>query len=481
MPTKAGRGGQAPRTRNHSVDNGPNRKTVAPIVSTPQDNRLATRANQPKFAIAPLILEGTKLNKLQLNDLIKQHMSDIRLTDIQLGRTGTFTLYPYDVKSFNLLLNDLPAVLTTNNQPTAKLFVPRSIQRVQDTEKVAFVKRVDIEVPEDRITAALINLGLKVTNVTRLIGKDGNTPTRTVKVMFADAENRNTFVHTGLQVDSMHFTAEPATQNTKPVQCYVCMQYKHVAKYCKTNQQVCARCGESHRLDQCTAPKDTSKCCNCSGNHLATSVDCSKYKEQEKKAQNMVNQYTTARQSNAWAPAIHSNTEFPPLHNPTQLQQQNTTEDFLEGIIASLSSKMEKIVEDIANRIILTLQQKIERLEKSVFPSQSITSTQPTTSNLPTTSNPRTTTKPPTTASATATTLTPTTTSTPTLTYTPTTTNDKTKTDKQTSNVKLKTAATNKKQTPSTNTAKRPIEEANSSLDTSIGEHKDRKISNNDD
>ena len=218
MPIKAGRGGQAPRPRrNQSTDNGTRQPSNEPIVSTPQSNRMATKANQHKFAIAPLILEGTSLNKLQLNDMIKQHMSDIKLTDIQLNRAGNFTLYACDVKSFNRLLNDLPVVLATNNHPTAKLFVPRSIQRITDTEKVAFVKRVDLEIPEDRIKAALESIGLAVNNVARLVGKDGNTATRTVKVMFVDAENRNTFVHTGLQVDSMHFIAEPATQNTKPV------------------------------------------------------------------------------------------------------------------------------------------------------------------------------------------------------------------------------------------------------------------------
>ena len=150
---------------------------------------------------------------MQLNDIIKQHMSDIKLNDIQLNCAGTFTLYACHVKPFNWLLNDLPNVLATNNELTRKLFVPRCIQRIKDTKKVALFKRVDREISEDRIMTWLNDLGLDATNVTRLTSKDGNTPTRTMKVMFADAANRNTFVHTGLQVDSMHFPAEPATQN----------------------------------------------------------------------------------------------------------------------------------------------------------------------------------------------------------------------------------------------------------------------------
>ncbi|CAF4729434.1 unnamed protein product [Rotaria sp. Silwood2] len=110
---------------------------------------------QSNFSIAPLILEGVKLNKLQLNDVIKQHLKDLRISDIQLSRAGNFTIYAIDVNSFNRLLNELTPILATNGQGTAKIYVPRSIQRIKDTEKVAFVKNVDIEIPESRIIEAL--------------------------------------------------------------------------------------------------------------------------------------------------------------------------------------------------------------------------------------------------------------------------------------------------------------------------------------
>ena len=74
-----------------------------------------------------------------------------KFNDIQLSRSGAFTLYASDVSSFNRLLNDFTSILTANGHPGAKIFVPRSIQRIKDTEKVAFVKRVDLELPEDRI------------------------------------------------------------------------------------------------------------------------------------------------------------------------------------------------------------------------------------------------------------------------------------------------------------------------------------------
>lgn len=392
MPPKQGVGGSA-RNRNRSLDSGPRRPPSTPIGPKTNGNELAAKSNQPQHSIAPLILEGVKLNKLQLNDMVKQHLSDIKLRDIQLSRAGIFTLYSADVKSFNRLLNDFPAILSSNGQATAKVYVPRSIQRIKDTEKVAFVKRVDLEIPNDRITEALKHVGLDVTDVSRLSSKDGNTPTRTVKITLSDVANRNTFVHTGLQVDSMHFVAEPASQNKKPVQCYICMKYNHVAKYCKTKQQICARCGENHRLDQCNAAKDVMKCCNCNGNHLATSPECSNYKEQEKRALNLISQYSAGNKPIPQAPALHSASEFPPLPNVFQQGQEHLQKDFFEEIINILSTKMEKIIEETTSRLFHSLKQKIEKLEKSMTTSQRTTTNQPATTrkrtatNKPTTTN----------------------------------------------------------------------------------------------
>ena len=367
MPPKAGGVGPGARKRDLSLDNSlrrlPRASNNGPRA---HGNPLAGSASQSKFAIAPLLLEGVKLNKLQLNDILKQSSSDIKLCDIQLSRAGIFTLYAADVKSFNILLNDLPTTLSAQGHTSAKVYVPRSIQRIQDTEKVAFVKRVDVELPEERISEALKHAGLEVTNVTRLCSREGNTPTRTVKITFSDAMNRNTFVYTGLQVDSMHFTAESATQNTKPVQCYICLKYNHVAKYCKTKQQVCSRCGDNHRVDQCTAANEAIKCCNCKGNHSATSHDCTHYKEHEKKIQNSIKQYSTNSKPILPTPALCSVSEFPPLPNSMLLQQNHIQKDIVEEILNVLSKKMEKIIEETTNKLFQALQKKIEEIEKSI-------------------------------------------------------------------------------------------------------------------
>lgn len=378
MPPRNGGGGVGSKKRNKSLDNQHTQRTPTATTKTTtatsnsqrtglvRNSLMDKKTNQQQFNIAPLVLEGIQLNKLQLNDILKQHFSDIKISDIQLARSGNFTLFATDVKSFNRLLNELTSTLSNNGYPGAKIFVPRSIQRIKDTEKVAFVKRVDLEIPVDRMAAALKDLGLDVTEVTRLSGKDGKTPTRTVKISFSDVQNRNTFVHTGLQVDCMHFTAEPASQNNKPVQCYICLKYNHVAKYCRTKQQVCARCGDNHRMDQCTVANDAVKCSNCKGNHLANSKDCSQFKEQEKRMLNLINQYSTTSKPTTSVPALHDLNQFPSLPNPFQTQQNNIQNDLFDRMINMFSSKMEKLIEETTSRLFQKLQQKIKKIEKSI-------------------------------------------------------------------------------------------------------------------
>jgi hypothetical protein len=373
MPPKTGGGGGA-KKRNKSLDNQPRHPTTTPATTTTKtqrtghvgNNSMATKASQRNFSIAPLILEGVKLNKLQLNDIIKQQLDDVRISDIQLGRSGIFTIYANDVQSFNRLLNELTSILSSKGEQAAKIYVPRSIQRIKDTDKVAFVKRVDLELPEDRITEALKAVGLDVTNVSRLTSKDGKTPTRTIKITFGDAHSRNTFVHTGLQVDCMHFLAEPASQNTKPVQCYICLKYNHIAKYCKIKQQVCARCGDNHRMDQCTVASDAVKCYNCKGNHLATSNDCSHYIEQEKRMLNLINQYSTSSKPVTHAPAIYNTNDFPPLPNVFQHHKDLIQNSLFDDILNALSIKMKTIIEETTNRLFKSMMQKIKKIEKSI-------------------------------------------------------------------------------------------------------------------
>ncbi|CAF3893037.1 unnamed protein product [Rotaria sp. Silwood1] len=147
----------------------------------------------------------------------------------------------------------------------------------------------------------------------------------------------------------MHFIAETANHNTKPVQCYLCLKYNHVAKYCKSKQQICARCGGNHHMDQCTAAPDLLKCCNCN----------------EKRLLNLVNQYATSHKATSLS-ALNDLQEFPSLPSIQHRQHQHLNSDILEELVNILTSKMEKIIEDSTSRLIKSLQERIKKIEKTI-------------------------------------------------------------------------------------------------------------------
>ncbi|CAF3977724.1 unnamed protein product, partial [Rotaria sp. Silwood1] len=210
--------------------------------------------------------------------------------------------------------------------------------------------------------------GFNVENVIRLTSKEKNYPTQTIKITFNDPQNRNTFVQTGLQIDSMHFTAKPAIQNSKPVQCYLCLKYNHVAKFCKTKQQLCARCGENHHYDQCPNTQVSPKCCNCIGEHLANLSDCPTYREQERRIHKTINQYstTTKQTRTTTVPILNNNDEFPPLTNVYIRQHDISHNTMIDEILNILTFKMEKILEETTNRLLNIINRKINKLQKSL-------------------------------------------------------------------------------------------------------------------
>ena len=359
MPPKAGGGGVNPNRRNHSVDGRSRARQSRPLMGQVGRPALAAKPAQSTFNIAPLILEGATISKIQLNDMLKKNFGDVKISNIQSSRTGSITIQASDIKSFNKILNEFQVFLSNNGHAAAKLFVPRSIQRIKDTEKVAFVKRVDLEIPEDRIIAAIKDAGIDILNVARLNGKDGKTPTQTVRITFGDVANRNTFVKTGLQVDYMHFEAESASHNTKPTQCFLCLKYNHVAKYCKTKDQKCARCGDNHRKDLCTATDDQVKCCNCNGKHEATSNECKIYQEQAKKMKTQVERYSSSSRLINTPPKLNDN-DFPQLPN---ILSQNGS---IDEIINAMSNKLEKMFEESTLRLFYKLEQRIAKIEESL-------------------------------------------------------------------------------------------------------------------
>lgn len=57
-----------------------------------------------------------------------------------------------------------------------------------------------------------------------------------------------------------------------PLRCNKCQKFGHTKNWCKREEEVCSRCGQSgHRIVQCV---NAALCVNCKGDHPATSRNC---------------------------------------------------------------------------------------------------------------------------------------------------------------------------------------------------------------
>ena len=64
----------------------------------------------------------------------------------------------------------------------------------------------------------------------------------------------------------------------KPLWCFKCNQFGHVAHHCKTKER-CSKCGEQHSWTVC--PSTALNCPNWHGKHAANDKSCPRYKQVE--------------------------------------------------------------------------------------------------------------------------------------------------------------------------------------------------------
>ena len=97
-----------------------------------------------------------------------------------------------------------------------------------------------------------------------------STPTTAVKLEFMNMSNRPQKVFLGRQCFQVHPYIE------KPMQCYNCQGFHHLAKNCFSKAK-CVICAGPHPSRECTN-KSQVKCSNCGGSHTASYAGCKNMK-----------------------------------------------------------------------------------------------------------------------------------------------------------------------------------------------------------
>ena len=91
-------------------------------------------------------------------------------------------------------------------------------------------------------------------------------------------------LYSGIYFGRIRIRCESYRTTPQVTQCYKCQGFNHIAKDCK-NAQKCVRCAGSHKSVECPDKNKDSlkqKCSNCNGEHVASSKECPKFRDQIK-------------------------------------------------------------------------------------------------------------------------------------------------------------------------------------------------------
>lgn len=98
-----------------------------------------------------------------------------------------------------------------------------------------------------------------------------------VKVTFESEEHLKKAIDEGIAVGNIYCNVEKFIFRNRPILCYNCYKYGHVAKWC-SNKTVCGNCSKKHATAISQSEKTT--CCNCKGTHEAWSKNCPEYEKE---------------------------------------------------------------------------------------------------------------------------------------------------------------------------------------------------------
>ena len=242
---------------------------------------------------------------------------------------------------------------------SCKVKVIKGINNVPEKAHKVVAIGVHQTISEDDIKAELAKNNVKINKVQRL--KFNGQPTRKVVIQFENEQDMKIALFSGIYFGRMRIRCE-SYRTTPPVtQCYKCQGFNHVAKDCKSEQK-CVRCAGAHKSTECPDKNKKSlklKCSNCKGDHVASSRDCPKFKDQIKiqadraKARQEKLQNNLVVRGITFSNIVQNKTEKVQSELTEKIQiNKRETELELDNIVQKLEHKVEESFKALSERVV---------------------------------------------------------------------------------------------------------------------------------
>lgn len=218
--------------------------------------------------VPPIFVDSEICNQQTLLNIIKSRNIDM----------NSMRFFPANNKQIRIEINDLEIydkvhqILTTKNITLHTHAVKSRVKPVYIIKNLC--RNFDLEDIKDDLK----DQNFSVIDISRFETKfhiENNIDSRMVKVVLPENTDTKAFeqirfiLHIRVYIQMLRPSAV--------LQCKRCQRINHSANYC-TYPYRCVKCTENHEPGQCklNAPGNTlkPKCCNCGGEHAASSYDC---------------------------------------------------------------------------------------------------------------------------------------------------------------------------------------------------------------
>ena len=358
-----------------NLDDSPNKKSKKSSVTTDNGQKLETKSDRkPRnndrnelnkdsvLVVVTEIPDDTYFNAIKMENMILKAFP-------RLKETGMWTKYRINKRHKTKCYITLPkdhfeenvtkVIKSQIGFESCKVKVIKGINDVPEKRHRVVAIGVHQTISEDDIKSELAKSNIKIIQVQRL--KFNGQPTRKVVVEFDNEQDMKIALFNGIYFGRIRVRCE-SYRTTPPVtQCYKCQGFNHIAKDCKNNQK-CVRCAGAHKSTDCPDKnKDTLKikCSNCHGNHVASSRECQKFKDQIKIQADKAKVRQEKLQNNL---VVRGITFSNMVQNKTEKVQSELTEKIqvnkreteveLDNIVHKLETKMEEAFKALSEKVV---------------------------------------------------------------------------------------------------------------------------------
>ena len=358
-----------------NLDVSPIKKSKKSSVTTDNGQKLETKSNRkPRnsdrnelnkdsvLVVVTEIPDDTYFNAIKMENMILKAFPTLK-------ETGMWTKYRINKRHKTKCYVTLPMYHFEENVSkviksqigfeSCKVKVIKGINDVPEKRHRVVAIGVHQTISEDDIKSELAKSNIKIIQVQRL--KFNGQPTRKVVVEFDNEQDMKIALFNGIYFGRIRVRCE-SYRTTPPVtQCYKCQGFNHIAKDCKNNQK-CVRCAGAHKSTDCPDKNKEAlkiKCSNCHGNHVASSRECQKFKDQikiqadkakvrqEKLQNNLVDRGIT------FSNMVQNKTEKVQSELTEKIQvNKRETEVELDNIVHKLETKMEEAFKALSEKVV---------------------------------------------------------------------------------------------------------------------------------